>query len=398
MKSLNDQMIDAVIAGDLAQVKRLMRKYNTSRIGGGYHDKQPLIYAAQYGHLTILKYLISQNWLPNIIKICTSKEVLRYAIDHHQLRVIKYLSWLQYAPYNQESLQDAAKYGLLWVIKRLVQTQGCMARDSQALYAAIRGGYLKVVKYLISQGNIVDDQLIIPLSWAIKENQPRITRFLLRQSDCPESYYPKLILLAANKRYLRILRLLFLFSNRLGLDKGVWHSALVTAAEQGSVKIMRYLIQQGQDPCDNNNEALKAAVYHNHLKAIKFLVTHGADLRGCGKLLHDLISEGNFRPLRYLLKNQAYPNQYLSPVFQEAIKGNNYKIVRHLVKYQGMPNLVSHYPRLLESLIKLGISQLIIRFLIYQGAKRPYNLPSELVKYYKYSVRARYLMAWVPRL
>ena len=56
------------------------------------------------------------------------------------------------------------------------------------------------------------------------------------------------------------------------------HLALRLAAEQGHLDTLRFLLDQGSDPCAKDNYAIGMATKNGHLDCVKLLQMRGADI------------------------------------------------------------------------------------------------------------------------
>ena len=138
--------------------------------------------SAEYGHLEIVKYLVSQgadihawnNW------------ALRGSASNGKLKVVKYLAsqGANIHVNDDQVLQYSANNGHLEIVKYLVsQGASIHINNDQALRWGAYNGHLKVVKYLVSQGADIhakDDQA---LRWSAKNGHLEIVQYLTQEKQ-----------------------------------------------------------------------------------------------------------------------------------------------------------------------------------------------------------------------
>jgi hypothetical protein len=144
--------IKEIVKGNLAEVKRL--------VAAGC-DKNRLNYnivkfCAIYGHVDIMKYLISIGYRPQI-KIQNKDYSLKWAAMNGHLELVKYLildEHCDYALNHNYAFRYAAGNGHLEVIKYLSTLVKCDHRSNSdhALRLAASNGHVDAVDFLITMG------------------------------------------------------------------------------------------------------------------------------------------------------------------------------------------------------------------------------------------------------
>ena len=89
-------------------------------------------------------------------------------------------------------------------------------------------------------------------------------------------------------------------------------SVLHSAAESGSLEIVKYLVEHGADVNGNNEGNLSVLHYaaeFGSLEMVKYLVEHGADVNGNNEgnlsVLHSAAESGSLEMVKYLVEHGA---------------------------------------------------------------------------------------------
>ena len=143
--SSNRQFFQASKDGDLENVKKMIR----NGVNVHFFVEEPLCFAAQNGHLEVVKYLISNGAHHH------TNHALRWAAFYGHLEVVKYLVSKENDIHadDEKTLRLAAYNGRLDIVKYLVEECGADVHayyDDGALRWAVNNGHLDVVKYLKS--------------------------------------------------------------------------------------------------------------------------------------------------------------------------------------------------------------------------------------------------------
>nr|XP_042910521.1 serine/threonine-protein phosphatase 6 regulatory ankyrin repeat subunit B-like [Parasteatoda tepidariorum] len=236
--------------------------------------------AAKYGHLDIIKFLISKNAIVNIADSEGSKPV-HFAVQSGNLIVVKYF---------------------IQINEKILTERGFQNRTS--LHYAVETGQAEMVKFLIENGlnvNESSDYGRRPIHLAAKFGFDDVLKVLLdngAQYDCVDDIFHNTpLLLTVNegiKKMLQMIKELFLavkcnnISNLKSLiEKGACINAkdlkdatlLHYAAWKGYANIIQILLENGGEPnARGKNDAtpLHYASKYGKLEAAKTLLENGA--------------------------------------------------------------------------------------------------------------------------
>ena len=152
--------VDSATGGNLAVVKLFVQAGMSVESKRGSLGYPALHWAAKYGHLEVVKYLVGQG--ASLTATDNFGETALHIAAHFgHLEVVKYLvgqgaSLTATDNFGETALHIAAHFGHLEVVKYLVgQGASLTATDSggnTALHGAAKYGLLEVVKYLVGQG------------------------------------------------------------------------------------------------------------------------------------------------------------------------------------------------------------------------------------------------------
>ncbi len=153
--------------------------------------------------------------------------------------------------------------------------------DRNIIYA-VRNGYLKRIKYLMS-----------------------IPKF--------REYFRYAMTTAAENGYLDIVEYLISRSPKdrrpvsgFSDNKKLFSAVLVSASKAGQLEIVKYLISQGANVHENNDKALKLASMYGHLNTVRYLIENGADVHvDDDKALRNAVVNGHLDVVKYLVEHDA---------------------------------------------------------------------------------------------
>lgn len=259
-------LVNAARGGHLDLVKFFIKK-------GAKNMNPGLASAAKGGHLELVKFFISKgatNW----------NDAMTHAARGGHKDLVLFFEKKGGSDWNGV-LREAAKGGHLNIVK-LALEKG--AKDwKRALRQAITNGRLEVVKYLVSLHEEDKSFLFGLLVSASEGGHQDIVEFLftiIRPGDPIESSVrptradentnlDAAVFVSTKDRNFEFFKHLLEKEGRtLDLDK-----ILIKAAHDGSLKIVKYLVELG---VKNFDKALKVAAEENHPKVVKYLVEQGA--------------------------------------------------------------------------------------------------------------------------
>ena len=169
------------------------------------------------------------------------------------------------------SLESAAINNNLPLVKFLV-SKGAKAK-SVAMVDAVRGGYVEVVRFLLSE----DADIFIHAG----------------------IFIDNVLQLAASYGHLDLVKFLVEEDKRLDIDATSREgSAFTIAASGGHVEVVKYLLDKGVDIDQGSKTALQQASYRGQLAVVKELIRRGADVNkadmfGLTPLMSAVLSDQN---------------------------------------------------------------------------------------------------------
>jgi ankyrin repeat protein len=285
---LKEELLEAAKTDNLSKVKYLLKACTDAdksyalkgdrippRAGKNIDDSYALPFAAQNGHLRIVKYLHEQG--ANIH--FESDWTLKYAVEESRLEVVKYLCEHGADANRCDALNLAIGNGNLDIVRCLVDHGADVnAVKESALWNAEAKGRKDVIEYIESAMAKTGVGVI-----AIEEELKEATE----KDDL--STVKELIGQAANAHPKGDVHLLceWLFrwasgNNHLSIveylveERGVnirWYDdfALRWAIGNGHLDVIKYLHKQGADIRIQNDMALKVSRQHGHLAVVEYL-------------------------------------------------------------------------------------------------------------------------------
>ena len=177
------------------EVKRLVEQRN---VDAAMYDNTPMRFAAEYGHVLIVDYLMKK---PGVKVSHTLNWAFIVASENGHLNMVKYLMDLNNgishdlnenqsllvnpATNNNQAIVSAAMYGRLNVVQYLSTLPGVdpAAQDNRAIRGAYTRGHSSVVKYLSTCPGVhfVPDELAITCRISFQETPESPRR---RRKNC----------------------------------------------------------------------------------------------------------------------------------------------------------------------------------------------------------------------
>lgn len=227
--SLNYALMDAAWAGKQDSVLLLIKKGADINVRNDYSQETPLMYAAQQGHLDVVKILLANGASPDL------------------------------EPINSEgALIRATTMGHLDVVEELIRNGANINQtgklDRTALHYAASFGYYYITDMLLYYQADIDNEArydVTPLMSAIAAGYPEIAELLIRKGANPN------------------------------IRDASGFNALMLASQLGYHKLCGLLIQKGsplEDTTNQNNTALSLAVINNNYHAADTLLRRNANV------------------------------------------------------------------------------------------------------------------------
>ena len=251
----------AVLTGDLETLKKLVE----GRIDCSL-DESLIYYACEKGHLDIIKYLV---WTG----IDYTENVLVIGAKNGNLELMNYFVSLGMVVRRcrYDIILHSSKNGHLHILKHFFKVSDNnipAAELCDSFRFAVKGGYLEVVKYLVSLGAYVFN-----------------------------TYYG--LSVAASSGYFEMVK----YFCEVGVDVRADHSsAFLKAATNGHLSIVMYLVSMGSEIRHYEDYALRNASMYGHLDVVMYLVSLGLDIHSCEDQAVQRASEnGHYEVANYLI-------------------------------------------------------------------------------------------------
>ncbi len=207
-------------------------------------NEDRLLAAAKIGCLPLIKYFVERGVDINGKKIGESMRPrpLRLASEFGHLSVVKYL-----VKHGAEDLyfefDTAAGCGQLLVLKYLMERESCdPCSVDDALMEAVAGGHLLVVEYLLEKGANIDSDSGNAFSYAAGCGQLLVVKYLVERVENIYAYGDEALESAADNGCYRVVK--YLLEQGADIHAGD-DIALYSAIKSNHYHTASYLIKQG---------------------------------------------------------------------------------------------------------------------------------------------------------
>lgn len=304
-------IIRASRRGKLSVVKELIETYSQREIKHVVNltreTNTPLICAAKYGHLDVVKLLIAHG--ANIShKNREGDTPVSMAARYGHLEILKYLIAYGAIPENQENNSPwlmAAKYGHLEIFKFLLAHRGydsiSIIDEYRIFMSAAEHGHSRVVQYY--------------LDFYKRTGRKTISEFDALTQQGLQS--------AAIKGHLKVVKQLisngaYLNPNEDQLKFG--HPVLYYAAAEGQLEIVKYLVSVGSD----------IGYVHRGINILNYIFTAKCDAKKKFDTIQYLVSTALSSGKKLDINN---PDIWGSTPLMKAVEFGNLEIVKLLISF-----------------------------------------------------------------
>ena len=136
-----------------------------------------------------------------------------------------------------------------------------------------------------------------------------------------------IVTIVAEKGDLEMLKYLVSHGAQLR-EKG---NAIRMAAEKGYLEVVQYLVSQGANPILQDDYAMRYAAKNGHLETVQYLVSQGADIHSCDEHALRMAAEnGHIHVVKYLMARGANPIVQYSTTINKATENGHFEIVKYL--------------------------------------------------------------------
>jgi len=281
----------------------------------------PMHFAAERGHLKIIKYL-QELGQPLNAQAYRGKTAIHFAAERGHLEVIEYL-WEHGQPLDAQDddektpMHFAAERGQLEVIKYLQEHgQPLDAGDDDGMtpmFYAAQDGHLEVIKYLREQGQALGARewgSMAPMHFAAQYGHLEVIKYLREQGqalDSQDNDGMTPMHFAAQGGHLEVIKYLREQGQALDSQDNDGITPMFYAVQDGRLEVIKYLQEHGQ-PLDAQDDRGEAAMFYaaryGHLEVIKYLREQGQALdvqTDYGRKLMDFAAEnGRLEVMKYL--------------------------------------------------------------------------------------------------
>jgi ankyrin repeat protein len=194
-------------------------------------------------------------------------------------------------------LGNVCTHGHLHTLKMLYSI-GIRATSTETINLASVRGYFTVVKFLISNGLNTNNVINNALVQAAYNNQIKIVKYLLQFH--PNLYFNRAeaFIDAIADNNIEIVKIFI----KAGIDvRYDYNRALSLACERENINMIKFLVLSGADVRTDNYVALLVAVLHNDIETVKILIEHGADIHVDNDRVFEIAEKKGYRQILRLL-------------------------------------------------------------------------------------------------
>lgn len=354
----------AAEGGHLRMIKLLIEQ-GAKIDSRGDSGVMPLHVAALRGHTHVMKYLLCEEGIN--VRCNRGRTALHFAAERGQSDAVKYLVDIGGDINIRDNdgrtvLHFAAEWGQTDIVRYLVDIGGDIRSSDNdghtILHLASGAGHLNVVKRHIklSEGYVVDKNDQTVLHFAVERNCLNCIKYLVEidvDVSAKDNEGHTAIHFAAEWGYLNIIKYL----QQIGVDVNAKNidgrTATHLAAMRGKLEVVKYLI--GVDGNfnirDNYGETpLHFASTKGHLDIVQYLLELGVDLNvgdsNGRRALHLAVRQGKFNVIKYLLETGVDVNvkdDDERSLLQYAVEGGRLNVVKYIVDIGGDVNYTDKY-------------------------------------------------------
>ncbi|KAJ7585110.1 Pfs, NACHT and ankyrin domain protein [Mycena floridula] len=331
--------------GHIDIVKLLLEK-NADPAAADQYKRTPLSYAARWGHIDIVKLLLEKNADPAAADeyqgpLFLEKNAdpaaadqyqrtpLSYAAEEGHIDIVKLLLEKNADPaaadeYKRTPLSYAARQGHIDIVKLLLEKNADPAAADEykrtPLSYAARRGHIDIVKLLLEKNAdpaAADQYKRTPLSYAARRGHIDIVKLLLEKNADPaaaDQYKRTPLSYAARRGHIDIVKLLLEKNADPAAADEYQRTPLSHAARWGHIDIVKLFLEKNADPAaadQDQRTPLSHAAEGGHIGIVKLLLEKNADPAAADQDQRTLLSyaaeEGHIDIVKLLLEKNADP-------------------------------------------------------------------------------------------
>jgi len=306
----------AIRAGDLAEVNRLINQGADVNMAQGEKAETPLHLAASNGHVEIVKALLAKGANVNVVDVDgntalvsaiysqngeeTVKALIKGGVDVNKgpqdSQPLNNAIWMSSTGMVEALLDAGAKTDVKdsagWIPlhyaaffdprdNKMLEVFLNKTKQPDTIYLAAYRGDLEAVKSHISSGadvNVKDSAGFMPLHWAVLQDSTAMAEYLIAHGAEINATVGFLTpLYSANA--MPVIELLV--SKGAAINTNNRQNALHKACRVGDLEVATFLVNKGADvnaKASAGNTPLTYALQHGHAEVVRLLVANGADV------------------------------------------------------------------------------------------------------------------------
>ena len=356
-----------------------------------------MILAAQYGHLSIVRYFVEIGVQFNVNCLTKYDEAFAVAAANGHMNVLRYFMSLPDScginPSfdNNYAFRIAAANGFVIVLRYLMQISRKFVIDpaednNYAVCNAAMYGHLEVLQYLLELHDNKGEQFINfaangnrPIIYAAGNGHLDVVKFLCELSEehnvDPTAQDNRALSRAVRNGHLKVVQYLcentdaYLASN----------DSLCSAAEYGHLDIVQYLLdlchklhskKHGYNITCDNYSVFNSAIYNDHVKILRYFTQFEINLRQHGRTSMEIAAHHNsYKSLTFLLDNLHPRVNVLLELIQIAIDHEHLRTFRLLITSlikSKTPMIKGHIEKIFKNVLDQNIPKMVI-YLIWLG-------------------------------
>ncbi|XP_048257810.1 serine/threonine-protein phosphatase 6 regulatory ankyrin repeat subunit A-like [Haliotis rufescens] len=292
----NDNILHlACLCGQKEVVKYVLSQDIVDINGRGRQTTTPVMLAARNGHKEVVELLVKKGADLSLAYNTPGSNVLHLACFYGHVDVVKYLLSQDTVDvnsrgrYKQTPMMRAAKNGHKEVVELLVKKGADLslaynADGSNVLHLACVNGHVDVVKYLLSQDTVNINsrgwRKRTPMMRAAEEGYKEVVELLVSKgadASLVDKRGNNLLHLACQRGQMELVKYIvsqdMVDINRRGLKK---RSPVMIAAESGHKEVVELLVNKGADASlmdKKGNNILHLACQMGHVEVVKYVLS-----------------------------------------------------------------------------------------------------------------------------
>lgn len=236
-----------------------------------WHD-YPLLQSATKGYIDIIEYLVAEkNVNVQIYNNAALRMAARnghIAIVRYFLELPKEAA--PNVDARSEALINASEFGHIDIVKYLISEKANVhVRNDSPLQIAAEKGHIDIVKYLIKSNAKINANNNVALRSAARHGHIDIVEYLVKKGANIHANNNESLVNAASGGFIEVVRYLIEQGAKIDANN---NAVLLSAAKRGHLDIIKYLVQKGVDIHTNNNAALREAAEYGYVEVVDYIL------------------------------------------------------------------------------------------------------------------------------